>query len=402
MCESVLQVIDIILKESFMKLWSLLGLAYLPLHLSAFAEAPPPPPLTASHSILVDVTTNTVLHESRADELMAPSSMTKIMTAAMIMDGLKSGKLKSDQMFTVSEKAWKAEGSRMFLEVGTSVKLEDLLKGIIIVSANDACITVGEGLSGDEGAFAQDMTHKAHLIGAKNTTFKNASGLPESGHLTTARDLVTIATYVMTSFPEYYPLFKELEFTYNTIKQGNRNPLLYKNMGCDGLKTGHAKEAGYGLVASAVQPQGLEQDAAPRRLLLVINGTPSMNARSKDAESLMAWGFREFQSPRIVKANVPMDAAALWMGDVDSVPVGVQKDLYVTLPRMDAKNLKVELKYSSPLKAPLKAGQQIGEIHITSPNGTPKIVPLVALSEVEKAGFFRRIKLSLSHLLGGK
>ena len=347
----------------------------------------------AEEAFLVDFDTGAVLLNKNADVQMPPSSMSKMMTAFMVFDRLQDGRLSLDDELTVSEKAWRKGGSKMFVEVGNQVRVEDLLRGVIVQSGNDACIVLAEALAGSEDAFAEQMNARALEIGLTNSHFANATGWPDENHYVTARDLATLAKRIIVDHPEYYHYYSEKEFTWNDIRQGNRNPLLYKNVGADGLKTGHTEAAGYGLTASAVQNG--------RRLILVINGLPSVKARADESERLMSWGFREFNNYALFKAGDAVDEAAVWLGDEDTVPLVIADDLTVTLPRNDRNGMQVSVVYDSPIPAPIPAGQEIAKLRVSGPGGVPVEVPLQAGQDVEQLGPFGRIAASIKFLLLG-
>lgn len=342
----------------------------------------------AKQAILLDMNTGSVLFEKNPDELMPPASMSKMMTVHLVFERLKEGKLKLDDTFIVSENAWrkggaKSGGSTMFLNIGEEVTVDDLLHGIIVQSGNDACIVVAEGLAGSEAAFAERMTQRAHELGLKNSTFTNATGWPDPNHLTTARDLALLAKLTITEFPELYKLYSVQEFTHNGIRQGNRNPLLYKNMGADGLKTGHTEASGYGLTASAQQGE--------RRLILVLNGLPNIKSRTEEAARIMSWGFREFGNHQLAKAGDTLAEADVWLGTESTVPLTVAKDLVVTMPRNARKDMTATVRYSAPVPAPVAAGEEIAVLTITAPDMVPAEIPLVAGTSVEEAGMFGRL-----------
>ncbi|HYN38839.1 MAG TPA: D-alanyl-D-alanine carboxypeptidase family protein, partial [Rhodospirillales bacterium] len=284
----------------------------------------------AREAILVDMNTGAVLFEKNADQPMPPASMSKIMTAYLLFTKLRDGKIKLDDTLPVSENAWRkggcvSDGSTMCLKLDERAKVEDLIRGIIVQSGNDACIVIAEGISGSEEAYVAEMNKLAKQIGLKGSVFRNTTGLPDPGHVMTARDLTVLSERLITDFPQYYDYYSEKSFTYNGIKQGNRNPLLYKNIGADGLKTGHTKEAGYGLTASAKQ--------GDRRLVLVVTGLPSMSARAEESLRLMDYGFRAFENVTLVKAGETVDTAQVWLGKEDTVPLQAAKDIVVTVPR---------------------------------------------------------------------
>ncbi|MEN8237196.1 MAG: D-alanyl-D-alanine carboxypeptidase family protein [Pseudomonadota bacterium] len=348
----------------------------------------------AKQAILIDANTGKILFEKDAYTLMYPSSMTKIMTAYMVFDQLKQGRLQLDDAFTVSKYAWRKGGSRMFLNVDTQARVEELIRGVIVQSGNDASIVLAEGLSGNETAFAAEMSKRAHELGAKNTTFRNATGWPDPKHLSTAYDLAILSDRLIKDFPDYYQTyFAETEYTYNKIRQMNRNPLLYRNIGADGLKTGQTSVGGFGLVASAVQ-KGM-------RLILVINGLKTKGERARESESLMLWGFRNFLTPHIYAAGEEVVRANLWLGNEPDVGLVAEKDLYVTVPRVQAKNLKVEVHFNEPITAPVRGGDVVGKVVVTCPDGEVKEVDLKIDHSVGKAGFSERIRAALYYLFWG-
>ena len=349
--------------------------------------------LASEQAILIDPTTDTVLYEKNADVKMPPSSMTKIMTAYMVFEALKAKQITMDTQYTVSEKAWRKGGTKMFLPINASVSLSDLLRGVIVQSGNDASIVLAEGLMGTEQAFAEQMTKRAHEMGASHTNFVNATGWPDNGHESTVRDLTLIGIRTIIDFPQYYDLYKELKFAYNNIAQMNRNPLLYVDMGCDGLKTGHTDAGGYGLVASAVQDQ--------RRLILTINGAKSMKQRAEDAKALMAWGFSYFATPKLFRAGQVIETIDTWLGNETKVAVCIDRDVAVTLPRQHIRNIKVELVYHTPLAAPLHQGQVVGKMIISAPEKSPLEIPLKTMTTITKANFFDRIKPTVNYLIKG-
>jgi D-alanyl-D-alanine carboxypeptidase (penicillin-binding protein 5/6) len=347
----------------------------------------------ARQAILVDFDTGTVLFEKNADELMHPSSMSKMMTIYDLFSRLKSGSIKLDDELPVSEKAWRMGGSKMFVPWGGKVKVEDLIQGIVVQSGNDACIVVAEGLDGTEDAFAAELTRKAHELGMTNTTLVNATGWPDPRHLTTARDLAILAKRTITDFPEYYHYYGEIDFTYNKIKQGNRNPLLYKNIGADGLKTGHTEDGGYGLTASAKQ--------GDRRLILVLNGLPTMKARADESDRLMEWGFREFNNYALFKRGETVTDAAVWLGEQASVPLVAESNVEVTLPRKSRHDMKVAAVFDGPIPAPIKKGDKIAKLVISGPDITTVELPLAAGADVARLGFMGRIGAAITHIVWG-
>ncbi len=349
----------------------------------------------APYVYLKDFDTGTVLLEKNADQKMVPSSMSKIMTVHLVLERLKNGDVKLDDTLHVSQEAWQKGGSKMFVQINSKVSIEDLLYGVAVQSGNDACIVFAEGLAGTEAAFAEEMTRKAHEMGATNSTFVNSSGWPDEGHLTTARDLAIIAEKTIREFPEEYTKYYSLkEFTYNNIKQGNRNTLLYKNMGADGMKTGHSDAGGYGIVASAKQ--------GDRRLILVINGLPTSKDRDQEATALLNWGFNTFKNYKIFGKGDVVDVADVWSGEEKKIALVTGQDIIFTLPRSQRKDLSVKVIYDSPLTAPLKAGDQVGALEVTLPEKGVQKFPLYVAKNVKIAGFFERISNSIHYLLWGK
>jgi len=349
----------------------------------------------AKQVLLIDYTTGIILFEKNADELMYPSSMTKIMTAYMVFAKLRDGSIQMNSVFPVSERAWRMGGSKMFVPLNAMVSVEDLLKGIIIQSGNDACIVVAEGLGGSEENFAYAMTQTAHEMGALQTNFKNASGWPDPEHLTTARDLAIIAHRIITDFPDFYHMFSAKEYVYNKIRQWNRNSLLYKNVGCDGIKTGHTEDGGYGIVASVLQ--------GDRRLILVVNGLLSEQDRANEALKLMRWGLQTFDNYSLFKPGELIDTIPVWLGEENGVTATVAEEVIVTLPKVSRKGLKVDIQYDTPVAAPIVQGAILGKMIVTLPSQEfPLEVPLIAGEPVGKAGFFKRIMDSFRYLIWGK
>ena len=326
----------------------------------------------ARHAVMIDMSTDTIVLEKDADVPMPPASMSKLMTIYMVFDRLKSGRLSLEDKFLVSRKAWRKGGSKMFVMVNTRVSVKDLLRGIIVQSGNDACIVIAEGIAGSEDAFAELMTKKAREIGLTNSSFKNATGWPAEGHVMSARDIATLSMKLIRDFPEYYPIFAETSFTFSGIKQGNRNPLLYKDFGADGLKTGHTEDSGYGLASSA--------ERNGRRLVLVVNGLPSMRARSSESARLLEWGFRETATYSLFKKGEPVETAAVWLGDQPTVNMLTGSDVALTLV----------------------AGAPLGRIEIAAPGKEKITVPLLAANDVGGLGTWGRVNAAAQYLLWGK
>jgi serine-type D-Ala-D-Ala carboxypeptidase (penicillin-binding protein 5/6) len=350
----------------------------------ALAETAPLPDIAAKQAFLVDSATNAVLFAKNADEQMAPSSMSKMMTLYMVFDALKAGKLKMDDMLSVSERAWRQEGSRMFLNVGEKAKVEDLIRGVVVQSGNDASVVFAESLgSGSESGFADLMNEKAKEIGLTGSHFANATGLPDPAHYMTAHDLATLAVALQRDFPEFYHYFSEISFRYNNIEQGNRNPLLYRNMNVDGLKTGHTEAGGFGLTASCVRDG--------RRMVLVLNGMKNMQARADESAKAFDYGYREFGLYPIAKTGDVMANPSVWLGKSKNVQIVAGKEAVITLPRAARKGLKVVVSFMQPIAAPIMKGEELGQMTLTAPGMETKTVPLVAAVNVERIGFFPRI-----------
>ncbi len=336
----------------------------------------------AKQAIVLDYETGTVLFEKNADERMPTSSMSKVMTAYMVFDAVKKGQISMENQFPVTEKAWNTQGSKMFVELGNSIKVEDLLRGVIIQSGNDATIVLAEGISGSEEVFAKNMTAKAHELGMKNSNFTNASGWPDDNHYSTARDLATMGVALIHDFPEYYKIYSEKDFTYHSIKQGNRNPLLYLNNGGDGIKTGHTEAAGYGLIGSGVSALN------GRRVVFVVNGLKDMKERAAEAAKFLDWGLKNFENKKILKENETVGNVTVAMGTVKSIPIVVKDSLAVTIPAAATNTFKVTANYKEPLIAPIKEGDEIGTVTVEIPHSKTLTYPLYAGASSEKLGLF--------------
>lgn len=349
---------------------------------------------TAREAIVVDYDTGTVLFEKNADELVHPASMSKLMTLYVLFDRLKQGNISLDSEFAVSEKAWALdEGSTMFVGIGERLRVEDLIRGIIVQSGNDACLVVAEGISGTEAAFAELLNETAARIGLEHSHFVNSHGLEHPEHLMTVRDIATLAKHLIADFPEYYHYFAEREYVHNGIKQGNRNPLIYRDMGVDGLKTGHLTVSGYGLTASAKRND--------RRVIMVAHGMNSMQERADQSAALIDWAFREFDNYTLAKAGDALAEAPVWYGATETVPLVMDKDLVATLPRAARKSLEVKAVFEGPVPAPITQGQQIGKLVITAAEISPIEVPIYAGADVERLGMFGRVVAALKHLILG-
>jgi D-alanyl-D-alanine carboxypeptidase (penicillin-binding protein 5/6) len=347
----------------------------------------------APHVFLYEADTNTVLFEKNADEHMPTASMSKMMTAYMVFEYLKEGRAKLDDELPVSEHAWRTQGSKMFVPIGSKISIENLIRGMVIESGNDACIVLAEGLAGSEGAFVDQMNEKAKQIGLKDSHFVNVDGMPDPEHYSTARDLATLAMRTIQDFPEYYKYYSEKNFNFNNINQGNRNPLLYKDLGADGLKTGHTEEAGYSLTASVLRDK--------RRIILVLGGDPTMKARASESERLIEWAFREFQNYKLFTAGDKVDDADVWLGAEPKVALTVDKDLVVTLPRRARKDMKVAVSYDKPIPAPVKKGQPVGEVVVTAPDTPPAKAKLFAAADDGKMGVVGRMATVAGYWIWG-
>jgi D-alanyl-D-alanine carboxypeptidase (penicillin-binding protein 5/6) len=339
----------------------------------------------------MDVETGSVLFEKNADEPMPPASMSKLMTLAVLFSHLKDGRLTLNDTFHVSEEAWRMGGSKMFVRVDTDIRIEDLIRGIIVQSGNDACVVVAEGISGTEEAFAREMTKYAREIGLTESHFANAHGFPDPGQVMTARELALLALHLIKTYPQYYHYFSETDFTWSDIHQPNRNPLLYADIGADGLKTGHTEESGYGLVGSAVEDG--------RRLILVVNGLKSEKQRSTEAQRLLRVGFRDFKSYPLFAAGDVVGTAQVWQGVRSDVALEVREPVTIVLRPQDRKKMVVSINYVGPLPAPVTAGTQVAELKVTAPNSPPLVRPLYAAETVEPMGLFGRMGAAVIHLV---
>ncbi|RCK40169.1 D-Ala-D-Ala carboxypeptidase [Thalassospira profundimaris] len=347
----------------------------------------------AREAYLVDYDTGAVLLNKNGDDLAEPASLTKMMTIYMLFDRIKNGSLTLQDTFHVSEHAWKKGGSKMFVEVNSDVSIYDLIHGIIVQSGNDAAIVVAEGIAGTEDAFAHEMTEKAREIGMTKSVFKNATGWPAEGHVVTAHDLAILAHRTIHDFPELYKFYSEPVFTYNGIRQHNRNPLLGTSAGVDGMKTGHTEAAGYGLTATA------KRDG--RRLILVVMGLNSMRERRTEGQKLLDWGFREFDNYHLFKKDEVVSSADVWLGDSGKVDLVTDQDITLTIPRKDRKDMKVSVVYEGPIPAPISAGQQVATLKVEIPNQDPKSFPLYAKTGVERLGLVGRIGAAIKYLVWG-
>lgn len=368
--------------------------AMLTFGMPALAGAQATIDVAAREAIVVDYDTGAVLFEKDADVPVHPASMSKLMTLYMLFDRLKSGELSLDDTFPVSETAWAMnEGSTMFVDIGEQVKIEDLIRGIVVQSGNDASFVVAEGLAGSEAAFAEAMNAKAKELGLNNSHFVNSHGLEDPNHQMTVRDIATLSAALIRDFPDYYHYFGELAFVHNGIEQGNRNPLLYRNMGVDGLKTGHLSVSGYGLAASAIRNG--------RRVIVVAHGMESMQARADEVAKLIEWAYREFDNYKLASAGAVLEDAPVWLGEAETVPMVLGSDLIITLPRGQREQLEATAVMAGPVAAPVAAGQEIGTLIITIPGNSPIERPLLAGADVPELGLMGRVMAALKRMVMG-
>ena len=338
------------------------------------------PTVNASGYLLVDVESGQTLSENSADARLEPASLTKIMTAHVVFSEIKAGRIALQDMVLISEKAWKMQGSKMFIEVNKQVSVEKLLKGLIIQSGNDAAVALAEHVAGSEEAFAELMNKHAAQLGMNGSNFVNASGMPDDNHYTTPRDIALVTESTILEFPELYKWYAEREYTYNKITQPNRNRLLWQDESVDGVKTGHTAAAGYCLVSSA------KRDGS--RLIAVIMGTKSDQARVAESRKLLNWGFRFFETSTLFKQGDELKSVKIWKGEMDNLSVGVGADVVIRYPRDMKDQLKAKISLSTPLEAPVSKGQKIGVINVMLQDDKLKTIPLIALEEVKEAGIF--------------
>jgi len=349
---------------------------------------PASPTLDAKAYVLMDANSGNIIASQNAEAHLAPASLTKMMTVYVAFNALKNGQIKLDDKVTVSQKAWQTGGSRMFLNVGQQVTVEDLLHGIIVDSGNDAAVALAEYIGGNEETFTSIMNQEAQRIGMTNSNFTDANGLPHPQHYSSAKDLAILAEHIINDFPEYYPFFEKKEFTFNNIKQSNRNRMLWRFQGSDGLKTGHTDEAGYCLVTSATQ--------GGMRLISVVLGAPSDSARTKDSVALMTYGFRFYKTYKLYTAGETITEARVWKGEDRKVPAGVMQSLYVTIPVGRYEKLAASANLSDPINAPVAKGQNLGMINITLEGKPYMNEPLVALKDDPKGGLWTQLADTVS------
>ena len=359
------------------------------------------PKIDVKTAILIDYDSDEILYELEPDMSIYPASMTKIMTTIIVFDLLKDNKLDLEDKFLISEKAWRLSQSgysSMFLMVNDEVSVENLLKGIIIASGNDACIAIAEGIAGSEENFADIMNEKANEIGMTNSNFANSSGINHPDNYSTVRDIALMSKYLIKNHPNYYELFKEKTFTWDRtggdpIKQGNRNPLLYKNVGVDGIKTGYLAVEKYSLASTMKRDE--------RRLIAVASGFQTKNSRSNGSLKLLSWGFRNTDTFQISKTNETIFPVRSWLGKSENINGVTKENVFITLKKKEARNLKVNLKYNGPIKAPIKKDQKIANIEIMIKDELIKKVPVFAQENVDKVNVFKSLFMSLNYLIWG-
>ena len=373
----------------------------LVLFLSLIKYSHATPKIDARTIILQDFHSNEILYELDADAQIYPASMTKIMTSIVAFDLLKKNKLSLDDEFVISENAWRLSQSgysSMFIMVNDQVSVEDLLKGIIIASGNDACVALAEGIAGSEENFAEMMNEKAAEIGMDSTNFTNSSGINDPDNISTVRDIAIMSKYLIQNYPKYYDIFKEKTFTWDRtggdpIKQGNRNPLLYKNIGADGVKTGYLAVEKYSLASSMKKNE--------RRLIAVASGFPTKNLRSSDSLKLLNWGFRNTNTFEVSKKDISIFELDTWLGKSNKIKATTKEDYYITINKKDIRNLSVVLQYDGPIVAPIQKGEKIANLRILNKDQEIKTLPLFAVEDLKKVNFFKSLITSINYLIWG-
>jgi serine-type D-Ala-D-Ala carboxypeptidase (penicillin-binding protein 5/6) len=349
---------------------------------AAVKPIPQAPELAADSFILLDFASGKVLAEKDADKRVEPASITKLMTAYLVDKALASGDINMTDMVTISEKAWRMKGSKMFIEVGKQVSVEELMKGMIIQSGNDATVALAEHIAGSEHAFTEYMNHQAAILGMKNTHFQNSTGWPHDDHYSTARDIALLSRAIIRDFPDTYRFYHEKEYTFNDIRQFNRNRLLWRDESVDGLKTGHTEAAGYCLASSAVRDD--------MRLISVVLGTDSDKARTQNSQTLLNYGFRFFETQKLYKANDVLKQTRVWFGDQEQVSLGVQQDVFVTIARGQYKNLDASIEIDQRIEAPIAMGQELGLLKVKLDDEVIISKPLVAMHAVNDGGIVQK------------
>jgi len=367
------------------RVWTtlLIGMMIASVH-AAEVPIPAPPQVGARSFLLIDYASNRILAETAADEPVEPASLTKLMTAYGVFRALKEGQINIDDQVRVSEKAWRTPGSRMFIEVDTVVSVEDLIRGMIVQSGNDASVALAEHVAGSEETFVALMNQYAEMLGMTGSHFQNSTGLPGDQHVMTARDVATLARAIIDEFPSYYGYYSEREYTYNGIRQHNRNTLLWRDDSVDGLKTGHTDAAGYCLVTSA------ERDGM--RLISVVLGSASTEARADASQALLNYGFRFYETHRLYAQGDEITTARVWKGDPQTASLGLDEDLYITIPRGQYEALSAEMQFSTDLIAPLETQSAVGSVRVSLNGNAIAEMPLVVLEDVAEANFFARLK----------
>lgn len=343
----------------------------------------PPPQIEARSHILMDYNSGKVLAGNKASERMEPASLTKVMTTYIVLHELKAGKIKLNDAVRISEKAWRMEGSRTFVEVGKTVPLEVLLKGLIVQSGNDATVALAEHVAGSEEVFASLMNQTAKTLGMNGTNFVNSTGLPDPNHYTTAQDMALLTQALIRNYPEHYSWYSIKEFSYNGITQHNRNLLLWRDATVDGVKTGHTESAGFCLISSA------KQDGM--RLIAVVMGTKSENARAVESQKLLSYGFRFYETHRLYNPEKPLASARVWKGEQEKLPLGLAKEIYITIPRGQYSSLKAAMKITPKIMAPVEKGARYGTVEISIAGEKVETQPLVALQAIPEGGLFARL-----------
>ncbi|MDA9703610.1 D-alanyl-D-alanine carboxypeptidase [Candidatus Pelagibacter bacterium] len=359
------------------------------------------PNINARTAILMDYNSDEILFENDPDAQIYPASMTKIMTSIIAFDLLKNNKISLDDMFVVSENAWRLSQSgysSMFIMINDQVSVEDLLKGIIVASGNDACVALAEGIAGSEENFAEMMNEKAEEIGMVSSNFTNSSGINDPDNISTVRDIAIMSKYLIQNYPVYYELFKEKTFTWDRtggdpIKQGNRNPLLYKNVGVDGVKTGYLAVEKYSLASSMKKKD--------RRLIAVVSGFPTKNLRSSESLKLLNWGFRNTNTFEVSKKDISKFELDTWLGKKNKIQAVTKEDYYLTINKKDIRNLKIILKYEGPIVAPIQKGEKIAELVVYNKEEKIKTLPLFAHEDLKKVNFFKSLITSINYLIWG-
>ena len=350
---------------------------------AASSLVPPAPPIKARAYILMDFDSGQILAESKADEHMEPASLTKLMTSYVLYKEMRDGRIKLNDMVTISEHAWRMGGSRTFVPVGKKVSVEDLLKGMIVQSGNDATVALAEYAAGSEEVFVSLMNQEAKRLGMTGTHFVDSTGMPNAEHYTTARDMAVLTRAMIREFPDHYQLYSMRTFTFNDITQHNRNKLLWRDKSVDGVKTGHTESAGYCLVASALRDN--------MRLISVVLGTDSEEARAEESEKLLSYGFRFYETHRLYGANKPLSTVRIWKGESEKLPLGLMHELYITIPRGEYDKLDAQMKLEQPIIAPASKGQHYGSLNVNLEGQTVAVKPLVALKDVAEGSFFQQV-----------